>query len=99
MQSTKYTPEQTLAVVNSYASGSTVEQIAQQLNKSTKSVVAKLVREGVYVAQPKPQPQLRKLDLVQVLCAQLELDFQVLESLQKCERSALQALVDKLNQL
>ena len=99
MQTTKYTQEQTQAAVTSYAQGSTVEDIALQLNKSTKSVVAKLVREGVYVAQPKPQPQLRKLDLVQVLCAQLELDFNTMESLQKCERAALQALVDKLNAL
>ena len=99
MQTIKYTPEQTTQAVASYAEGNTPEQIAHTLGKSTKSVIAKLVREGVYVAQPKVQPKLRKLDLVEVLAAQLELDPAQLQSLEKAQHSALELIVNKLQQL
>ena len=40
-----YTPEQTLKMVEDYKSGVSVETIAQELNKTVRSVVAKLSRE------------------------------------------------------
>lgn len=43
-----YTPEQTAKMVGDYAAGVTVDQIAEALGKSVRSVVAKLSREGVY---------------------------------------------------
>lgn len=43
-----YTPEQTSAILNDYASGVSVETIAAAVGKSVRSVVAKLSREGVY---------------------------------------------------
>ena len=43
-----YTPEQTAKIVADYAAGVTVEQMAEALGKSVRSVVAKLSREGVY---------------------------------------------------
>ena len=45
-----YTPEQTAKMVSDYAAGVTVESIASALGKSVRSVVAKLSREKVYVA-------------------------------------------------
>jgi hypothetical protein len=46
-----YTPEQTLQIVADYQSGVSVEQIAQNLGKSVRSIVAKLSREKVYKAK------------------------------------------------
>lgn len=43
-----YTPEQTAKMVADYTNGVTVDQIAETLGKSVRSIVAKLSREGVY---------------------------------------------------
>ncbi len=43
-----YTPEQTTKMVADYSAGVTTEQIANELGKSVRSIVAKLSREGVY---------------------------------------------------
>ena len=50
-----YSPELTDAVVNDYLAGKPVKDIADAIGKSVQSVRSKLVREGVYVAQEKPQ--------------------------------------------
>ena len=53
MKNVNYTPEMTARIVDDYQSGITVEDIADAIDKSVRSVRSKLVREGVYVAQPK----------------------------------------------
>ena len=49
-----YSPELTDAIVADYLAGKPVEDIADAIGKSVRSVRSKLVREGVYVAQEKP---------------------------------------------
>jgi hypothetical protein len=46
-----YTPEQTAKIIADYQAGITIESIAAALGKSTRSIVAKLSREKVYVAK------------------------------------------------
>lgn len=46
-----YTPEQTARMVSDYQAGMAVDQIAHNLGKTVRSVVAKLSREKVYVAK------------------------------------------------
>ena len=53
MKAPNYTAELTAKIVDDYQSGVTVEQIAEAIDKSVRSVRSKLVREGVYVATPK----------------------------------------------
>ena len=51
-----YTEEMVDAMVADYQDNPTLETVASlaaEFNKSTRSIVAKLVREGVYKAQPK----------------------------------------------
>lgn len=48
-----YSPELTAQIVSDYQAGTSVEDIAIQIEKSVRSVRSKLVREGVYVSQPK----------------------------------------------
>jgi hypothetical protein len=43
-----YTEAQTLKLVADYKAGVSVEEIAQAMGKSVRSIVAKLSREGVY---------------------------------------------------
>ena len=49
-----YSPELTDAIVADYQAGTPVEDIADAIGKSVRSVRSKLLREGVYVAQEKP---------------------------------------------
>ena len=53
--STNYTPELTAEIVSHYTvEKMAVEDIAKIVGKSVRSVRSKLVREGVYIAKPKP---------------------------------------------
>ncbi len=66
-----YTDEMVDAMVAEYSSNptkDTVASLAREFNKSTRSIVAKLVREGVYKAQPRTTktgaPVVRKSEIV-----------------------------------
>ena len=50
-----YSPELTNAIVADYQAGTPVEDIAEAIGKSVRSVRSKLVRENVYVALEKPK--------------------------------------------
>ena len=52
-QKVNYTPEMNTQIVDAYSSGMAITEIADRVGKSARSVRSKLVREGVYVAQPK----------------------------------------------
>ena len=95
---TNYTPEQTSQLVAGYQSGETVEQLAEQLGKTVRSVVAKLSREGVYVAKTKStgQARVRKADLVDQLASKCGVAPEVFESLEKANHDVLEALVARM---
>ena len=94
---TNYTPEQTLELVNLYKAGETVETIATHLGKSTRSIVAKLSREGVYQAKTKAtKPRVRKADLVDRLAAICGVAPEIFESLEKANQDVLEVLVETL---
>ena len=66
-----YTDEMVATMVDQYSASptrATVEALAETFGKSTRSIIAKLSREGVYVAQPKTTksgaPVIRKGDIV-----------------------------------
>ena len=92
---TNYTPEQTLQLVTDYQAGTSIEQLAQSLGKTTRSVVAKLSREGVYVAKTaaKGQQRVKKADLVDQLAQACNVAPEVFESLEKANHDVLEALV------
>ena len=95
---TNYTPEQTTQLVAGYQSGETVEQLAQTMGKTVRSVVAKLSREGVYVAKTKSTgvSRVRKADLVDKLAVACGVAPEVFESLEKANHDVLEALVARL---
>jgi hypothetical protein len=94
-----YTVEQTTQLVEAYKSGSTVEQIAQDLGKSTRSIVAKLSREGVYQPKTKTRGETRvkKAELVDRLAAACSVAPEVFESLEKANYEVLELLLNKLS--
>src|SRR6056300_1383594 len=72
MKNVNYTPEMTAKIVDDYQAGITVEQIADAIDKSVRSVRSKLVREGVYVATPKAKARKKDEPTKKELLLELE---------------------------
>ena len=76
----------------------TVDALARELGKNTRSIIAKLSREGVYKAQPKVtksgEPVVRKAELVAQIQDQLGVEF---PSLVKASKADLQRLIDAIS--
>ena len=94
-----YTEEMVDAMVADYQANptkDTVAKLASEFNKSTRSIVAKLVREGVYKAQPRTTktgaPVVRKSEIVADIQAELGATA-VLPSLEKASKADLQNLL------
>jgi hypothetical protein len=93
-----YTPEQTAQMIEDYASGVSVEQIALDLGKTVRSVVAKLSREKVYKAKTyvsktgeKPIKKDAHADFIGEALGLTEADT---ESLTKANKTALAKIAD-----
>ena len=94
-----YTDEMVEQMVADYQDNPTKETVAvlaRQFNKTTRSIVAKLVREGVYIAQPRTTktgaPVVRKSEIVAEI--QTELGAQGgFPSLEKASKADLQNLL------
>lgn len=97
-----YTDEMVDAMVAEYSSNptkDTVSSLAREFNKSTRSIVAKLVREGVYKAQPRTTktgaPVVRKSEIVAEISVELGAiaGFPSLEKASKADLQNLLALI------
>ena len=92
-----YTPEQVTQIVEAYKAGTEIEQIAQLVGKTVRSVVAKLSREGVY--QPKAKAagagRVTKEDLVAKLEAHFEMEAGSLDTFTKASREPLVLLASR----
>ena len=95
-----YTDEMVQAMVADYQDNPTPETVAklsQEFNKTTRSIVAKLVREGVYQAAPRVTktgaPVVRKADLVAQINEALGVELSTLE---KASKQDLESLVNAL---
>jgi hypothetical protein len=95
-----YTPEQTAKIVADYASGVTVEMIAEGLGKTVRSVVAKLSREGVYQKKTYTtktgEKVVKKNEHADAIGAILRLSEADIESLTKANKSALRTIFEAL---
>jgi hypothetical protein len=92
---TNYTPEMTAELVTRYLAGETVETLAAFAGKTTRSIVAKLSREGVYVAKTKTKAEVRvkKAELVSQLAARLGVDEDSVGDLEKLTAKTLGLLL------
>ena len=96
-----YTAEQALQAVSMYQAGDTVENIATFLAKSTRSVIAKLSREGVYKAKEYKtkvgEPVTAKDELAEKICVKANLPLDMAESISKANKQALVGILSALN--
>ncbi len=74
----------------------TVQKLAQELNKSTKSIIGKLSREGVYqrasYTSKTGEKPITKVELVSNIATNLGVDVEILTGLDKSPKAALKAL-------
>ena len=94
-----YTNDQTEYMVEQYQkkpSRITVDRLAKELNKSPKSIIGKLSREGVYrrsVYKTKTgETPVTKTELVEELAYAFEIDPEVLAGLEKAPKQVLKIL-------
>jgi len=95
-----YTDKMVEHMVSEYKANptrATVDALAEEFGKSVRSVIAKLSREGVYVAQKRQtksgEPIVRKGDLVGLLEVKLETE---LPSLVKASKVDLEHLLEAI---
>src|SRR5210317_524842 len=98
MTEKNYTDAMTEDLLNAYNSEPTVETVrefAEKFGKSPRSVIAKLVREGVYQARPRTtktgEPVVRKSDLVAFIQSHIQIAMPTLEKASKQDLSKLAA--------
>ena len=76
----------------------TVEELASKFGKTVRSIIAKLSREGVYIAQPRVtksgEPVVRKAELVAQINAKFDSEF---PTLVKASKVDLQNLINHLS--
>jgi hypothetical protein len=95
---TNYTPEQTTAVIEGYKAGKTVEALATEVGKGTRSIIAKLAKEKVYVSKEKTagKREMLKAEMVAAISTEIGVSEEVLESLEKATSPALMAVLKAL---
>lgn len=93
-----YTAEMTDKMVEMYKAGEAVEAIAAAVGRTSRSVIAKLSREGVYVSKAKAEGAKRvtKSELVAKIAEAIDADKDRLESLEKASHEALELLAKAL---
>ena len=99
-QAKNYTDEMVSSMTEAYQANptrETVDALANQFGKTTRSIIAKLSREGVYVAQPRTtktgEPVISKAQFVTAIEAHFDLPM---PTLVKSGKQALQKLAAAL---
>jgi len=94
-----YTEDQTQHIVDAYkaeANMKTVERLAEELGKSTKSIIGKLSREGVYeravYKNKSGTSPITKAEIFLNIAENLGIEVESLDGLEKSPKAALQAL-------
>jgi hypothetical protein len=94
-----YTEDQTQHIVDAYkaeASMKTVEKLAEELGKSTKSIIGKLSREGVYeravYKNKSGTSPITKAEICLNIAENLGIEVESLVGLEKSPKGTLQAL-------
>lgn len=96
----KYTKEATDQLVTLYKTGTTVAAIAGQFDVPERSIIAKLSSLGVYQKKSylnkRGEPPVKKESYLEQIAGLLDCSIEVLESLEKCNKSVLKMIVAAL---
>ena len=102
----KYTPELTLQLVNAYKEGNTPEALSALFTLQegeevpTRSIIAKLSSLGVYKKKEyltkRGETPIKKEEYIERIAKLLDVNAEILESLEKVNKSVLQLIERKL---
>lgn len=98
---TTYTKEIVAKLITDYQSGRPVDQLAQELQVPKRSIIAKLSSLGVYQRKQyttkRGEIPRKKAEIIEKLASLLELDLELCESLEKCNKLLLERIEAKLD--
>ena len=99
IKSVPYTPEQSSEIVGRYTGGESVESIALAVNRSVRSVIAKLSREEVYIPKNKKESSSRttKAEIVQIIADRFGINVADIATLEKASHEHLVILLMGIN--
>lgn len=99
---TRYSDAETELLERLYKENTPLLDIANQLNRTERSVRAKLSSLGLYKKQPylnkNGEPPKKKENYVTDIASLLEVDESLVESLEKCTKFTLKLILEKLQQ-
>lgn len=105
----KYTPEITSKIVEAYQSGTSIAEIASSLSLGAeapvpeRSIIAKLSSLGVYKKKEyltkRGEVPVKKEEYIERIAALLDVNSDILESLEKVNKSVLALLERKLKEI
>ena len=100
-----YTQDQVEYITNQYRlkpDRATVEKLAEELDKSVKSIIGKLSREGVYrkteYTTKTGEKPVTKLEIVQEMADLLEIPVEKLSGLEKSPKTVLKLLRNSIGE-
>lgn len=92
-----YTNEQSTKLVADFLAGASVESLAETFGKSTRSIVAKLSREGVYKAKERTtkngEKVISKEEFVELIADKLACNMEDLTGLEKANKTTLERIL------
>ncbi len=99
----RYTTEQSEKIVAQYNSGIPVKDIAAELDVPERSVIAKLSSLGVYKRKEylnkRGEPPIKKEQYINRIAALLDINIDLLESMEKVTKSALVLMDARITEL
>lgn len=99
----KYTPEIEKLMTEQYLAGMPAEQIAEALEVPVRSVISKLSSLGVYKKKvyltKRGETPVKKSEYIERIAVALDMDLELLESLEKTNKSLLMVISERLERL
>jgi len=99
----KYTNEQVVKLIEDYQSGKPVKDIAEELKVPERSVIAKLSSLGVYKRKEylnkRGEVPVKKEEYIERIATLLDINVELLESLEKVTKSALVLIERQVREL
>lgn len=96
----KYTKETTDKLIEDYKAGIPVSDLALELDVPERSIIAKLSSLGVYQKKQylnkRGEPPVKKSQHIEQIAELLDVNLELLESLEKVNKGVLKLIEDKL---
>lgn len=98
----KYTKEVTDKLIEDYKAGITVQALAEELDVPERSIIAKLSSLGVYQKKQylnkRGELPVKKSEHIERIAELLQVNLELLESLEKVNKGVLKLIEDKLRE-